>query len=445
MTHLKATIDSSKKQEAPRKETDQKLKKQKGSNRSNKKISDKSNCICEGRITNSDMIRCNWCMDWYHDLCVGITKSDTVVFWVCPECRQLPKTVKRLEQQLMPYVSENEKLRKQLEENTKDRERLQAENSRLRKRISTTEVQNRLESVTRATTSNLVTVSETEEQNTPMTGEASVESNIKKASGSLLAGSSIIRDINNKNYQLDMKPLCVRGGKANDITNELLSLPKETKFENIMLLVGSNDCTSSSFNETTFQEDYTNLFQVAKLIAENIVLVSLCPRLDDASGNIRRGNIIIEKLANDENCHYVDNESSFRLLNGSINTALYNKDGIHLNYHGTRKLAHNLEIKPKVKHNNTQEDSNRNQRGNRKRELHTKPRAPESKHPLVGDTHDFDYDFNYLSKTTPVPKTGCFICGESNHNAYKCRHVSPVECHNCHEFGHKAKFCRAKK
>jgi hypothetical protein len=52
-----------------------------------------------------------------------------------------------------------------------------------------------------------------------------------------------------------------------------------------------------------------------------MLLVSLCPRLDDASGNIRRGNIIIEKLANDENCHYVDNESSFRLLNGSINTA----------------------------------------------------------------------------------------------------------------------------
>jgi hypothetical protein len=49
-----------------------------------------------------------------------------------------------------------------------------------------------------------------------------------------------------------------------------LGLPKETKFENVMLLVGSNDCTSSSFNETTFQEDYTNLFQVAKLIAEKI-------------------------------------------------------------------------------------------------------------------------------------------------------------------------------
>ena len=110
-----------------------------------------------------------------------------------------------------------------------------------------------------------------------------------------------------------MKPLCVRGGKANDITNELLSLPKETKFENIMLLVGSNDCASSSFNETTFQEDYTNIFQVAKLIAEeHSTRKSLSsPRLDDASGNIRRGNIIIEKLANDENCHYVDNEIFF--------------------------------------------------------------------------------------------------------------------------------------
>jgi hypothetical protein len=53
-------------------------------------------------------------------------------------------------------------------------------------------------------------------------------------------------------------------------------------------------------------------------------------------------------------------------------------------------------------------------------------RASESEHPLVGDNHDFNYDFNYLSKTTPVPKTGCFICGESNHNAYKCRHVSQL-------------------
>jgi hypothetical protein len=66
-----------------------------------------------------------------------------------------------------------------------------------------------------------------------------------------------------------------------------------------MLLVGSNDCTSSSFNETTFQEDYTNLFQVAKLIAENIVLVSLCPRLDDAIGNIRFYiAVLIEPLSN---------------------------------------------------------------------------------------------------------------------------------------------------
>jgi hypothetical protein len=91
ITHLKATIDSSKKQEVSRKETDQKLKEQKGSNRSNKRTSGKSNCVYEGRITNSDMIRCNWCMDWYHDLCVGIAKSETVLFLVCPECRQLPK------------------------------------------------------------------------------------------------------------------------------------------------------------------------------------------------------------------------------------------------------------------------------------------------------------------------------------------------------------------
>jgi hypothetical protein len=34
-----------------------------------------------------------------------------------------------------------------------------------------------------------------------------------------------------------------------------------------------------------------------------VLFFSFWPRLDDAIGNIRRGNIIIEKLANDENCH----------------------------------------------------------------------------------------------------------------------------------------------
>jgi Ni/Fe-hydrogenase subunit HybB-like protein len=71
----------------------------------------------------------------------------------------------------------------------------------------------------------------------------------------------------------------------------------------------------------------------------------------DRIDNIDKGNIVLEKNANDENCLFVNNDDSFSLLVGVINTAMYHKDGVHLNWHGTLRLADNLGIQPKL-HNN---------------------------------------------------------------------------------------------
>jgi hypothetical protein len=59
-------------------------------------------------------------------------------------------------------------------------------------------------------------------------------------------------------------------------------------------------------------------------------------------------NIILQNKANDENCYFVDNDKSFRLLSGSINIKLYRNDGIHLSELGTEKLGKNLDIVKKV-------------------------------------------------------------------------------------------------
>ena len=67
------------------------------------------------------------------------------------------------------------------------------------------------------------------------------------------------------------------------------------------------------------KEDYSNIINVAKRVSENVVVSGLLPRLNDKHHNIQKSNAILEKLANDENCHYVNNELSFKLLNGSVN------------------------------------------------------------------------------------------------------------------------------
>ena len=65
----------------------------------------------------------------------------------------------------------------------------------------------------------------------------------------------------------------------------------------------------------------------------------------DKHGDITKGNTILSKLANDENCLFINNEVTFRLQNGAVNAELYNIDGIHLNSKGTARLAENLGIK----------------------------------------------------------------------------------------------------
>ena len=37
------------------------------------------------------MIRCSFCMSWYHELCVGVKKDEPVGIWLCLSCRQVPQ------------------------------------------------------------------------------------------------------------------------------------------------------------------------------------------------------------------------------------------------------------------------------------------------------------------------------------------------------------------
>lgn len=68
-----------------------------------------------------------------------------------------------------------------------------------------------------------------------------------------------------------LSTICVRGGKINDIIERLLLLPKDTKFENVILQVGSNDCCVE-FDSEIFCENYTPPVTIASAICNTVVI-----------------------------------------------------------------------------------------------------------------------------------------------------------------------------
>ncbi|MES9879881.1 MAG: hypothetical protein ABW185_03270 [Sedimenticola sp.] len=67
-----------------------------------------STCVSDCKLKNTDtdvnQIRCNLCMSWFHEICVGIDGSFTDVWWLCGSCRNLPSSVVSLQATLQNLV-----------------------------------------------------------------------------------------------------------------------------------------------------------------------------------------------------------------------------------------------------------------------------------------------------------------------------------------------------
>ena len=47
-------------------------------------------CICNGPDDGSFMIACDFCCEWFHGNCVGVTEKQAqkIDLYVCPECKR---------------------------------------------------------------------------------------------------------------------------------------------------------------------------------------------------------------------------------------------------------------------------------------------------------------------------------------------------------------------
>ncbi|CAC5422129.1 unnamed protein product [Mytilus coruscus] len=322
----------------------------------------------------------------------------------CLDCRLLPSRIQNIETML---VSKYQEVECKLEHKSQEVENLQQENNRLRDSLTRDKKQeNECECTTKLNNHSC-------KKDDLRDKQRNIAENSKPHRGTLLVGSSVIRDITTDAFKLDNQPLCVRGGRVSDITAELLSKPVDEVYKNIILQIGSNDCANDRF------------------------------------GNIRLGNIVLSKIACDENCLYIEHDDDFRLPNGAINSLLYNRDGVHLNKKGSVKLANSLDIfekqaaKQVTRPSNARKSGGAPQRGyqrnNRQAARQSKPTATRNAQHVRYERHS--QPENRRHNETNEDELSCLYCGEGNHISKNCRHGQYLQCKRCNEYGHKLKHC----
>jgi hypothetical protein len=318
---------------------------------------------------------------------------------------------------------------------------------------------------------------------------------------SLLVGSSLIRNVDSEKLS-DTTVVSLSGGTITQIKEKIES--QDDDFGTITVVCGGNDIDSGGKTVQEALDDYSLLIDAAKSRVKDgkVVISSVLPRYRPDKPNLQEEidtmNVGLNVLCSDKNASFIDNSSSFKLLNSCLNEGFYIQDGqdrdarIHLTKSGTNYLAKNLKLKMKTpnvfkptngKSNRRNDNTNtvgttqeddfpplehtfwdtarrkgrqvQRQRSQQQRELPHQPResqthvptrqpqpqVPSRQPPRAMDYSravtaygDRDFDQYYDSQR-------CGFCAEYNHSTSECGFQNKVRCRQCSRLGHKQKFC----
>ena len=287
-------------------------------------------CIYHGHHENREMVRCCLCATWVHIDCIKEREECPPGVWPCFKCRVMPTHIKTLindvsilTDMLQSLTRKVSSLKNQYDTEAKTRDqaylKLTEENATLRERIAAMHTEK----------------SESQWQNFP------------KPHGTLLLGTSIIRDID-VNKLVGTKCECIRGGAIKDIQGAVDALPQNTKFARAVLVAGGNDCDSDADTHevTDILARYQDLISNTKSRAFEVSVSSICPRRksDDVTQRIKDVNAGLRVICEELGANFIDNDPAFYLQDGTINDGYLLPDGVHLTRAATNKLVSNLQL-----------------------------------------------------------------------------------------------------
>ncbi|CAH1233111.1 Hypp591 [Branchiostoma lanceolatum] len=446
------------------------------------------NCPKDG-LEDEDMVECSLCRRWIHFQCGEATAEDDIQgFWVCPDCKGLPKTVKYLKSELKSSNTEVQELKihiGQLQETIRDMITNLKGIQTLTNRVSdleqtikdgpNLEPQKQKGSHVEPHTSASVPTSRVEED--PNNDYTKV----------LLIGDSNLKYINPRGLHettVHTRP----GRRITDIARELDETDLQP-YSHIVVHAGTNN-----LSEKDDENDITTIGKEAEVLCSTIrnkqptakiVISGICPRADRVlpATKVEPANTALRRVAEENRALFVDNEGSFQYRNGRLNTTLYDKDLLHINRKrgASRLIANICEVVPTILPTtrppaNKQWDllANRSplygagpppvprspdggtRHTQRPRQQYTGESTRRNAHAEPMQHHMQHHNSMHMqnqwqwypdsTRREQRPRwiagePPCHFCWEPGHITHVCRHGGPIRCKTCNQLGHKAKLC----
>ena len=244
----------------------------------------------------------------------------------------------------------------------------------------------------------------------------------------LVIVDSVLRDIDEvKLEQTSVQK--IPGARIADVVKKLETYHGES-FKSVTLHIATNDLYDLRDEPDKVQDvvdNYKNLIQQTKPIADQVCVSSVCPRLDCVKDLVQPFNTALKVLCDEMEVNFVDHTSSFTLGDGCINDGYLWKNGPHLTRPGVNCVVRKLKmlIKPGIT------DVTKDRLG----VTHNSTSRPRS---------DLSRPRNDLLSDVIIHKDGCRQCNERGHNTDTCGHSRPVMCNHCKRLGHKEKHHRSR-
>ena len=272
---------------------------------------------------SQDMVRCCQCACWLHVQCISEKEEYVAGVWCCFDCRKMSSHIIELQSSVALLIQTVHTLRDELKS-------LEQKHSQ--------ELVSLKESISEENKTLMSKVSELSD-----IPKQTVES---KSHGTLLLGSSIIRDVDETKL-VATKCISISSGCIKDIHSALDKLPDSDKLGNITIVVGGNDCDQPDYDVTKLIDQYRELIESAKMRADTVTVSSVCPRNKSGttSERIVALNTGLQTLTTDTGVHYADNDTAFYLRDGTLNEGFLLPDQVHLSPAGTNRLVKNLDLK----------------------------------------------------------------------------------------------------
>ena len=159
----------------------------------------------------------------------------------------------------------------------------------------------------------------------------------------LLLGTSLLRNVDQT--KLDNWEVKAKGGASIDgIHKEVNDMQESKKYDEVIVVCGSIDLESKDPAEIIV--DYKALLFSVSSIANKITVSSILPRTDkNISIKTKTANVELKKMCDMEGHNFVDNDPSFHLMNGQVNSAFLTNDGLHLTKRGVDSLLATCGVK----------------------------------------------------------------------------------------------------